>query len=84
MQEKTILVRAVGIQKGNWGEAHIFFLKIIKQQFFFVLKNSKIQSNVWRFLFQINALLPLKNAWLTPQFSFWNYQEHLLSSVFSA
>ena len=43
------------------------FLEIIKQQLI-ILKSSKIQSNVLRFFFQIEALLSLKNAWLPPIF----------------
>ena len=34
-----------------------------------ILKNTKIQSNVWLFFSQIEAFLSLKNAWL-PQIFF--------------
>ena len=57
-----MLARAIEIQIENFGVTTRFFLEIIKQQLF-KKKNSKIQSNVWRF-FQIEALLSLKNVGL--------------------
>ena len=47
------------------------FFEIMKQQYIILLKISKIQSNVQvysNFFFQIEALLSLKNAWLSPVF----------------
>ena len=64
MREKQILLRAVEIQKENWGN-HAFFRD---NEATIILKSSKIQGNVWRFFFQIEAL-SLKNAWL-PQIFF--------------
>ena len=64
MREKQILVRAIEIQKENGGKHTFFKDKRAK----IILKSSKIQSNVWRFFFQIEALVSLKNAWLPPIF----------------
>ena len=79
MQGKQILARAVGIQK-EIGGTHAFFRD---NQATIIQKSSKIQGNVWHFCFHIEALLSLKQAWL-PLIFFSGYQEHLLSSAFSA
>ena len=71
IQGKQISARGIEIEKEIAGTMH--FLEITKQQFI-ILKNSKIQSNVWHFF-------PLLS--LNPYFLF-GYQEHLLSSAFSA
>ena len=47
MRDREILARTIGIQKENWGESGIFFLDNLAT---IILKSSKIQSNVWRFL----------------------------------
>ena len=57
------------------------FLEIIKKQQF--LEVLKYKAMYGFFFYQIEALLSLKNAWLTPNFLF-GYQEHLLSFVSSA
>ena len=60
MQGKQILTRAIEIQKKKLGVITFFFRD---NEATIILKNSKIQSNVWGF-FQIEALFSLKNAWL--------------------
>ena len=59
MRGKQILARAIEILKEIGGN-HAFFRD---NEATVILKNSKIQSNIWHF-FQIEALVSLKNAWL--------------------
>ena len=63
MRGKQILARAIEIQEKIGGTTH--FLEIIIATT--ALKSSKIQSNIW-FFSQIEASLPLKNAWLPQMF----------------
>ena len=61
MQETQILVRAIGIQKENWGNNT--FLEIIKQQLFW---NAVKYKTMYGFFSK--ALLSLNNAQLPPIF----------------
>ena len=79
MRGEQILSRAIEIQKENWGKPRFFF---IDSEATIILKNSKIEL-MYGDVFEIEALLSLKIAWLPPNFLF-GYQEHLPSSAFSA
>ena len=65
MRGKQILARAIGIQKENWVSGTFFG----DNEATIILKNGRIQSNVWRFSLKIEPLLSLKNARL-PQIFF--------------
>ena len=81
MQGKQILARAIEIQTEKIGVT-THFLEITEATTI-ILKNSKIQSNVWHFVFHIEAnLLPLKKAWLP--LTFFLDTKSTLSFAFSA
>ena len=65
---KEISARSTEIKKEYLGVTTHFseILTVSK----IILKHSKMQSNVWFFFFQIEALLSLKSAWLCPNY-FW-------------
>ena len=56
MPEKQILARAIGIQK-EIGVNYAFFRD--NETTIIILKSGKIQSNTWRFFFQIGVALKL-------------------------
>ena len=79
MREKQILTSVIEIQIEIGGN-HAFFEDNLKSTIF--VKSFKIQSNVWR-SFLNSSLIISEKCVVTPNFLF-GYQEHFLSSTFSA
>ena len=66
MREKQILARAMEIQKEYWGVTTHFFRD---DKAIIILKSSKIQSNVRRFLPNLSFIIPEK-CMVIPNFLF--------------
>ena len=82
MQGKQILARAILKSKRKLGVTTHFLETIIKQHYS-KKQYLKIQSNLLRFFFQIQAFFSSEKCMVNPNFLF-GYQEHLLNSAFSA